>query len=386
MKTIHNVSSFVAVLLTVFSCNQGIGQEASHAPANAAPAAQAQAAAPVAAGEGIVSVNGQTLSEGDLVSGLKGRGKGQYFKAKAEFFEAQQDALNGYLFDHLVSLEAKQSGKTSEEIVKAEVESKIKKVGDKDVQKFYDNFKEQASKMNRPIPPLSDEIKGRIRQQLEGEKQEERKTVYFDQLKKKYKVTYLMSPPRMEVANGDRPVRGSNSAPITIVEFSDFECPYCQKGAQTMEKVLKEYKGKVKLYFRDYPLGFHPHAKPAAVAARCAQEQGKFWEYHDQLFNSQKDWLGKAKEDKATEGYLAIAKKAGVKKEDAFKACLEGGQKMALVEADQAAGEDVGVTGTPAFFVNGVPLSGAMPFEKFKEVIDQELARSRGKAPKTAMP
>ena len=386
MKKIQNVCSVVAVLLAVFSCNKGIGDEGSHAKASETAAVAAPSVASAGSTEGLVSVNGQVLNENDVVTGLKGRGKGQYFKAKAEFFEAQQGAVNDYLFDYLVGLEAKKTGKTPEEIVKKEVEEKIKKVADRDIQKFYDNFKEQAQKMNRPIPPLSDEIKGRIRQQLESEKQEERRTVYFDQLKKTYKVAYLMSPPRMEVAVGDLPVRGSTSAPVTIVTFSDFECPYCQRGAQTAEKVLKEYKGRVKLYFRDYPLGFHPKAKPAAVAARCAGDQGKFWQYHDALFNSQKEWLGKAKDDAAMNAeFLAIAKKVGAK-EDAFKKCVEGGEKMAKVDSDQKAGEDVGVTGTPAFFINGIPLSGALPFEKFKEVIDQELVRSRSKTAQTAMP
>lgn len=374
--------SYLTVLAIAFSCNKSESNESKQAKS----VATVNANSTTSSGEGLVSVDGQVLTETDILNNLKGRAKGQYFKAKADYYEAQQNVLNEYLYTYLVEQYATKKGKSAEEILKTEVSDKIKKVTDKDIQKFYDDFKERAAKVNRPIPPLSDEIKVKIQEQLEGEKREERKNVFFDQLKKEFKIAYLSSPPRMDIATGNLPVKGSANAPITIVEFSDFQCPYCQQGAQTVDKIAKEFKGKVKIYFRDFPLDFHPKAKPAAVAARCAGEQGKFWEFHDKLFAEQAEWAGKAKDDAATtEALSAIAKKLRLKEAD-FKKCLEGTDKMDLVNKDMADGVDAGVSGTPAFFVNGMPLSGALPFEKFKDVINQELVRTRNKTSQAVLP
>jgi protein-disulfide isomerase len=158
-------------------------------------------------------------------------------------------------------------------------------------------------------------------------------------------------------------MRGEASAPITIVEFADFECPYCSRAAETVEKVRAAYPGKVKLVFRHFPLSFHPKAPKAAEAAACADEQGKFWQMHDALFEGQ---------DLELEAMKANAQRLGL---DAakFDACLDSGRMAALVKRDQAAGNKAGVTGTPAFFINGVMLSGAQPEEAFHKVIDEEL-------------
>ncbi|MCB0308737.1 MAG: thioredoxin domain-containing protein [Bdellovibrionales bacterium] len=386
MKKFQYLLSSFIVGAWIFGCDNSVSNESGHSEAKTS--AVSESTTPQASSSGsseeLVKVGDKVITESDLVSNLKGRAKGQLFKAKADYFEAQQNVVDSYLFDYLVEQEAK--GKSVDELLKKEIDGKIKKVSDKDVQKFYDDFKAQASKMNRPIPPLSDDIKQKIREQLEGDKKAERRNAYFDQLKKKYKVTYLASPPRMEIATGDMPVRGSKNAPVTIVEFSDFECPYCQRGASTIEKIVKSYKGKVKLYFRDFPLGFHPHAKPAAVAARCAADQGKFWEYHDVLFEDQKGWLEKAKKgSNDQEPFIEIAKKLKLKEAD-FKKCVESGDKLAMIEKDMAVGADAGITGTPAFFVNGIPLFGALPEEKFKEVIDKELKRESSASKSSILP
>jgi len=151
---------------------------------------------------------------------------------------------------------------------------------------------------------------------------------------------------------------------VTIIEFSDFQCPFCFRAAPTVRQVLATYGDKIRLVYRHYPIPGHPQARPAAEASACAAEQGKFWEFHDRLFADQsKLSAADLKQDAAAIG-LDAAK---------FDSCVTSGKYKADVDADIQAGEAAGVNGTPAFFVNGRLLSGAQPFESFKRVIDEEL-------------
>jgi protein-disulfide isomerase len=175
------------------------------------------------------------------------------------------------------------------------------------------------------------------------------------------------------------PVRGNPDAKVTIIEFSDFQCPYCARGADTMEQVLAKYGEDVKLVFKHYPLNFHPWARPAAIAADCAakQDHEAFWTLHDQYFEHQKEItpenvLAKSKE------YLA---ESGLDL-DSWSACAEDSNSeeykavAAKVDADLAFGTKMGVSGTPGFFVNGQLLSGAQPLSAFEPLINAAKAGS----------
>ena len=153
---------------------------------------------------------------------------------------------------------------------------------------------------------------------------------------------------------------------MTIVEFSDYECPFCKRAEPAVDKVMEVYGDKVRLFYRDYPLAFHANAKPAAEAAHCANLQGKFWPYHQKLM---------ASEDLSSEKLKSIADEVGLEREK-FDACLAKNDFAAAIEQDVKDGDAVGVNGTPAFFINGRMLDGARPFEQFKEIIDEELAKS----------
>ena len=154
---------------------------------------------------------------------------------------------------------------------------------------------------------------------------------------------------------------------MTIIAFSDYECPYCKRAETTVAQVMDNYGKEVRYVHRDFPLPFHANANPAAQAARCAGDQGKFWEYHDKIF---------AAADLSTTALQQTAPDLGLDRTK-FDECLSSGKYKAQIEADIAAGSEVGVNGTPAFFINGRLLSGAQPFEKFKEVIDGEIARKK---------
>ncbi len=156
---------------------------------------------------------------------------------------------------------------------------------------------------------------------------------------------------------------------MTIVQYSDFQCPFCSRVEPTMDKILEEYKGKVRVVWRDLPLPFHNNAMPAAIAARAAGEQGKFWEMHKKLFENQSALDRPALEKYASELGLNMGK---------FKAALDGNKWKEDIEADAAGGGKIGARGTPAFFINGKFLSGAQPFEAFKAKIDEELKTAEG--------
>ena len=188
-------------------------------------------------------------------------------------------------------------------------------------------------------------------------------------------------PPKVEARPGEpspserykaeiksAPFRGSKNALVTIVEFSDYQCPFCGRVEATLKKILDEYKGQVRVVWRDLPLPFHPCARPAAIAARAAGQQGKYWQMHDKLFENQQDLV-----EKNLETY---AEAIGLKMES-FKAASKRGDLAKAVEQDERLAEKLGVKGTPAFFINGKFLSGAQPFEAFKKKIDEELAHAR---------
>ncbi len=168
-------------------------------------------------------------------------------------------------------------------------------------------------------------------------------------------------------ADENDPVLGLANAPVTIIEFSDFQCPYCQKGFEVMKQVETEYveTGKVKLVYKNFPLSFHPQAENAALAAACANEQGMFWDYHDLLFQNQ--------EQLGMENYLKWADKLGMDLKT-FESCLSSKKYAEAIAADMEYGQANGVTGTPAFFINGKLIEGAQPYEVFKAEIDALLA------------
>ena len=208
-----------------------------------------------------------------------------------------------------------------------------------------------------------DQVRAPIRDLLQRQRTEDARSAFLDRLKAKTTVAVRLDPPRQDVKAGNGQVRGPATAPVEIIEFSDFQCPFCRRAFSTVQQVLQTYGDKVRLVYRHFPLPNHPNARPAAEAAACAAEQGKFWQYHDRLFTTTKLDDDQLKKDAADLG-LDAAK---------FNACVDSHKYKAEVDADIAAGEAAGVTGTPAFFINGRLINGAMPFDAFKQMIDEEL-------------
>jgi protein-disulfide isomerase len=173
---------------------------------------------------------------------------------------------------------------------------------------------------------------------------------------------------RVDVSVDDDAVKGDANAPVTIIEFSDYECPFCGRHFRdTLPSIISNYvdTGKVKIVFRDFPLGFHSFAQKAGEAAECAGEQDKYWEMHDKLFENQNALSVSALKKYASEIGLNIGD---------FNTCLDSGEFEDEIEEDMKDGQDVGVSGTPANFVNGIMISGACPFSTFEDAIEAELA------------
>jgi protein-disulfide isomerase len=274
-------------------------------------------------------------------------------------YETLREGLDELIAEELVKQEASARKTTAAELEKQEVAAKVAEPTDDEIQKVYDANKAQLGSQTL------EQIKPRIVEYLKQQGMERRRQAFVEELKKAHKTTVALRPPVIEVATAGRPERGGGAkAPVTIIEFSDYQCPFCGRAEGVVDQVMQHYGSKVRLVYRDFPLPMHPQARPASEAANCANAQGKFWEYHAKLFANQTA-LG---EDKLKE----YAKDVGL---DAtkFEQCLKDQPFKAAIDKDVADGEKVGVNGTPAFFINGRMLSGALPLDKFKEVIDEEL-------------
>jgi protein-disulfide isomerase len=352
----RSTSTLLAALLAA-SLFSGCNKE--KAPATA-PTATAPSAEPSADTVVATFGDGQKITFGEL----NDRIKEPLANLEKQKFQLRKQGLDGFVVEKLVQAEAKKRNMTEEQLVKAEVDDKIPQPPEAEIKKLYDEAKER-------LPPGTtfEQVKPQIVDFLSGSKKQERAREFFAELKKNNNVTItLPEPPKAPVerkqVEATGPAKGPEGAPITIVEFSDFQCPFCSRAIGTVDEVLKAYPNQVRLVFRQFPLDFHKQAPKASEAALCAHDQGKFWEYHDALFANQK-----ALEVPALKGY---AKELGLDT-GKFDKCLDSGEKAATVNADLEAGKKVGVTGTPAFFINGILLSGAQPIEEFKSVIDEEL-------------
>lgn len=181
---------------------------------------------------------------------------------------------------------------------------------------------------------------------------------------------------KVDVSVDDDPMIGNKNAKVTIIEFSDFQCPFCRSfWKDTYQQIKKEYvdTGKVKFVYRDFPLSFHPMAMPSAQASECADEQGKFWEMHDKMFSEQGK-LGQGTVTYTVNDLKLWAVSLGLDS-GKFNSCLDSGKYKTEIEKDMADGTTAGVTGTPSLFINGRLVVGAQPFANFKAIIDEELKK-----------
>jgi protein-disulfide isomerase len=279
-------------------------------------------------------------------------------KLSQALYEARRAAVDELIATTLMDQEAKSRGVERAALIEQEITAKVSPVSDSEIAQWY-----QANQARVQGASL-DQVRQPIRSYLTQERMQIARQQYLDTLRSKTPVRVALEPPRQSVSAADGAAKGPANAPIEIIEFSDFQCPYCQRANPTVDQVLKTYGDRIRFVYRHFPLGNHPNARPAAEASQCAAEQGKFWPYHDKLFANTSRLANTDLKQHAAELGLDTTK---------FNACFDSQKYRAQVEADMRDGEEAGVNGTPAFFINGRMLSGAQPFDAFKRVIDEEL-------------
>jgi protein-disulfide isomerase len=283
--------------------------------------------------------------------------------AAADLYEARQKALDHLINERVLEPAAKRAGKSVTDMLADLVQAKVPDVSEREARDFYEKNKDRLPE--RLKSKTFDDLKETLIAGLTNEKRQAAVGDVMEDLRKQAGVEVILEPPHLDVA-AVGPVRGAQAAAVTIIEFSDFQCPYCARARDVMNQVLKAYPGKVRLVYRDYPLPFHEHAEKAAEAGRCADEQHKFWPLHDWMFDHQ-DAL-------SVEDLEGAAKKLGLDGKKLHQ-CLSSGKYATQVADSVDAGEKLGVHGTPAFFVNGVFVNGALPFDTFRKEIDRALAK-----------
>lgn len=277
-------------------------------------------------------------------------------------YEARSRTLSTLVADLLIELEADERGVSPQELMASEVLGDVPPVTDAEIESWF-----EANAARIGSPPL-DEVRDAILRALTEDRQQTALYDYVTALRSKWDVSVSLEPPRteVEVAASD-PSKGPADAPIVIVEFSDFQCPFCRQVVPTLQEIEAEYPGKIRRVFKDFPLASHPEAFKASEAARCAGDQGRYWDFYTTLFENQRNGL-------EVDDLVRYAGEQNLDVE-AFSTCLDASTHAASVQSAFDEGQSYGVAATPTFFINGRELAGAQPFETFRRVIDEELAR-----------
>ena len=306
----------------------------------------------------VAVVAGEAIHDADLLPLVSG----QLQQLRQQEYQVKAQALEELINQKLLESEAARQKVTAEELLQREADGKVSAPTDAEIIAVYNA---QKARINRPL----EEVKPQLAQMISQSRVEQARAAFFKTLRDAADVSIRLHPPRIDVRPDPDRVLGDPNAPITIVEFSDFQCPFCQRAHPVVKQLLAKYPSQVKLTYRDFPLSqIHPDAHAAAAAARCAGEQGKFWEFHDRLFESNLSLN--------TLSYMEHAAQLGL---DApkFDKCLADNQFDPLIEKDLQDGSRAGVNGTPAFFINGIALTGAQPLAAFEKVVEDELAAIR---------
>jgi protein-disulfide isomerase len=330
-----------------------------------------QKAAQPREGSPVALLDGLPITEGELDAWIKEdlfRSQTED-RAPAELYELRSRALERLLDERVLAAEAERRGIPGEEVLRREREA-LGAISDEQVNDFYEKNKQRLG------GATLEQVADRIRAFLDEERDDE----VMAELRKRSKIEVMLEPPRIPVA-AEGPSLGPAGAPVTIVEFSDFQCPYCARAGPVVKEIRARYPEQVRIVYRHLPLDrIHPLARGAAEASACADAQGRFWEFHDVLFANQR-----ALDVPDLQRY---AKELGLDTQ-AFDNCVKERRFREQIDRDLAAATEAAAAsgkrglGTPAFFVNGILLSGAKPAEEFYRVIDAELARV-GAAPPAA--
>ena len=300
-------------------------------------------------------VNDKQITAGDVENSLRPL----IFNVQEQVYSLRKQDLELKVNDTLLTQAAQKKGVTTRALLDAEVSAKVPPVTDAQAQKFFDENKDRISGEFA-------QVKAQIIQYIKESKEQDATVAFADQLRRASTVQINLTAPEspaFSIATDDQPVKGNPNALVTIVEFTDFECPSCARQLPVLEKIVSEYGDRVRLVVRDFPLSQHANARKAAEAAEAAREQGKYWEYITVLFRNQSA-LGVDKlRQYATEVGLDRAR---------FDATLDSGKLAEKVQRDVTDGRKLGVNGTPALYINGKRLSDNS-YESVKSAVESAL-------------
>jgi protein-disulfide isomerase len=309
--------------------------------------------APQANANALALVDGKPISQDDLDI------RGKLLQLEQQRYEVMREALDEAIALRLLETEAERQGVSLEALLEKEVHSKVSEPSALEIETFYE---QQKQRIRQPL----EDVRDRVAEALKAFQAAQLRDELVGTLREKSAIEVRLEPPRVPIDLTHAPLRGPADAPVTIVEFSDFQCPFCKRVQPVIQQLLARYPEQVNWRFKDLPLNsIHPSAQRAAEAARCAGEQGKFWEYRDSLFGADQITLDMHK---------GVAESLGLDSES-FLRCLSSEKHREIVESDNEEAAALGITGTPTFVINGIVLAGAQPFEEFTRVIESELKR-----------
>jgi protein-disulfide isomerase len=313
-------------------------------------------------GDAVVArIGDQVVTAAELEDAWRRNDAASRLRMLQELYDTRRRALEIVVGERLVERAAAERGLTRDELLAEELPRRTPDVSDAEVDLIYERNR------NRFEGRSLEEMRPEIRAILERQRPMQALQAYMNELRALAPdVEMTLEPPRHAIETlAEDPVRGRDDAPIELVEFSDFDCPYCRRATETIDLLMEQFAGQIRFVYKDYPLPSHPDAFKAAEAGNCAHEQGRFWELHDTMFASQ--------------GSLGVEELKGYAADlgldtAAFDACLDSGRHAAAVNRDVRIGMSYGVSSTPTLFLNGRAVLGAAPYETFVEIVREELA------------
>jgi protein-disulfide isomerase len=313
----------------------------------------------------VAVLDGHSIRLSELDARWRDQDPGSFARLQQEEFEARRRALDSLVAAYLLDLESKRRGLTIQKLLDQELPKRMPFITEAEVLEAYTRSGVSAQGIS------VDQARDSLVEALE--KQRSRSVAlaaYLDELRNAgHTLSVAFDAPRqtIEVLPTDR-VAGAPNAPVEVVEYGDFQCPICRSMVPVMKRLQAEHRDDVRLVWKDFPLDGHPDARPAAAAARCAADQGRFWEYHDKLFANQQSLGSRRLKDYARQVKLDVA---------AFSACVDKGTHSEAVQQAIEQGAANGVAATPTVFINGRLVVGAVPYDTYDRIIREELNRAR---------
>jgi protein-disulfide isomerase len=299
----------------------------------------------------VAEIGGRQVTAGELEQ----KESSKLLQARYKYYVAEKDVLEQYIDDQLLEMQAKKEGITVDELLKRHVSVNVQEPTEDQLRFYYEGVQTDES-YETARPNIIETVK-----QLRMKKAQ---SAYITQLRSDWGVIVELSQPSARVEAGNSPRLGSDKAPVQIIEYADYECPYCQKVAPDILRLKEQFGDQVSVVYKDFPLPMHPNAARAAEGARCAGVQGKFWEFHNYLFESKK------LKESDMKAEARVLKLDG----DKFDQCLDKQEQFESLKKEAQDAQKLGLSGTPSFFINGHFMSGAIGYAKLHDTVVQELA------------